>query len=1228
MAQQVSVSPGVYVSERELLFNQQAVGVTTLGTAGETIKGPAFEPIFVKSYDEYKTVFGGQNPTLITGSNRPKYEQSYIAKSWLSESNAMWAARPLGYSGYDAGDAWSISLKYIPNYDNVFRAGLTGTQDPGAGDNTYAISFNNLGGSGIPGLNASGVVVDANTPTVVAPGQTTFGQTDEFNQTGTNGWAMYTGGTWGYNCTSTPAKATIALGCTGAQNNDGFQINGGTYNNSTVADIGGGAYGVNAKQRSIILSGATEGGALQLVMTGSSAGDQFVTACSGNALAPGCGIPMAGPFLTPATGNANAADIPMPYPLNLLSGMTFTIGGKTFDDTINGGTVWLGNASEGGVNALLNNTGFETTRREGGTTFSSINWGPAVSIHDDGQNTSPSVPANRFDGGNVGNLRQNINPLAQTATGFTFQLNWRKGNNIGAHTATTANPAAGWTAQTSGTVFTWSGQTREMVIATLRSRGAYAGNTFTRDIADGLGGTTDGITEYDSPVFGPYTSVSPACTVATCPSQPESNRVLNTVNHKQDFNISAKTRTNTSVQYTVSLDQNSQNYITKVLGSGKFSKDTGFWVEDIYPNTLTQLEASAVTFSNIVLGQTGGFDNYSETYQPLVAQEGPTTPWIMSEVRGNEIKKLFRTILIADGNNANRLVKISFQDMEVLTKTFTLVVRDFYDTDANQVVLESYSQCTMNPDSQNYIGKKIGTENGDYPIRSRYIMLEFAEDAPIDAMPSGFQGYPTRSYSGNTSNLSPTFVNLNPVAPSPAAPTNNISQLTGQFGNISPKPFYNLTYDTISDTIKRTYLGWSSKKGIDAHFFDYKGLQNTSPTAPTKCGIDTVESWSAKTKGFHLDVRVSGFTNAEQYQYDVGAYKFFTSGHTMQSIFNYYQHKEYLKFTVVPYGGFDGWDEYRRTRTNEDTYIIGKSNYAGFWYNSTSINNCEVTDYYSYYDTIRKFANPEEYDVSVFTTAGIDYTNNLTLVNKTIEMVSLDRGDSLYVVNSANPKNQTVSSAVANLQNAALDNNYVATYWPWIRYNDVENNKRLFIPPTGEVVRTIARTDNVSFPWFAPAGQRRGVLETDKAQTKLTQTNRDDLYENRLNPIATFNGVGVVIWGQKTLQKKLSALDRVNIRRLMIYLKKKVSTVAIQLLFEQNDDVVRQQFLSLVNPILESVRRDRGIVEYKVQLSDDPNEIDQNKLTGKIFVKPVKTLEFIEVEFNITPSNVSFDDIT
>ena len=1222
MAQQNSVSPGVYVSERELQFNQQAVGVTTLGSAGETLKGPGIEPIFVQSYDEYKTIFGGQDPTLITGSNRPKYEQSYIAKSWLSESNSMWVARPLGYSGYDAGDAWSISLKYIPDTDNVFRAGLTGTDGSGA-PVTQSPSFNDVGG-GIPGVLAN---------TQAGPTQSAIGGTNEFGQTNSNPWGMYSGGTWGYHCQSAAGSATIAAGCTGNQIGDGFQINHGTYPIATPAPWET-ATQENGRFRSIILSGATAGGPLQLVMTGSSAGDSFVTGpCTGNALAPGCGTPMAGPFLTPATGNGLAADVPLPYPLNLLSGMTFTIGAKGFDSTVNGGTTWLGNASDGGQRSISNTLQvdgpFQTVRREGVTTFSSIVWGPAISIHDDGVNTSTQSPANRSTYGNVGAPRPNVDILGQTATGFTYQLNWRKGNNIGAHSATTANPARGWTAQTSGTVYTWSGQTREMVIATLRSRGAYAGNTFTRNVADGLGPTTDGIVANVSPTFGPWTTAGQCTSPALCPSMPIANRVLNTTNYKQDFNISAKTRTNSSVLYTVNLDPGSQNYITKVLGTSKFDKPgVDFWVEDIYPSSLTNLATSAVTFTNMVLGQTGDYDNYSETYQPVVAQEGPTTPWIMSEVRGNELKKLFRVILIADGNNANRLVKISFQDMEVLTKSFSLVVRDFYDTDTNQIVLESYSQCSMNPESQNYIGKKIGTENGDYPIRSRYIMLEFPEEAPIDAMPAGFQGYPSRCYTGNTSNLSTTFVNLNPPQPTTADTSNNILKCTGYYGNISPKPFYNLTYDTISDTIKRTYLGWSNKKGIDKHFFDYKGLQNTGPTAPTKCGMDVVESWTAKTKGFHLDVRVSGFSNTENLQYDVGAYKFFTSGHTNQSIFNYYQHKEYLKFTVFPYGGLDGWDEYRQTRTNNDTYLIGKSNYGGFWYNSVVINNCEVTDYYSYYDTIRKFANPEEYDISLFTTPSIDYTNNLTLVNKTIEMVSLDRGDSLYVVNSPNPKNQTVSSAVGGIQNAALNTSYAATYWPWIRYNDTENNKRLFIPPTAEVVRSIAVTDNVSFPWFAPAGQRRGVLNTDKAQTKLTQTNRDDLYESRINPIATFNGVGVVIWGQKTLQTKLSALDRVNIRRLMLFLKKKIQVVGIQLLFEQNDDIVRQQFLSLVNPILEGVRRDRGIVEFKVQVSDSASDIDQNKLTGKIFVKPVKTLEFIEVEFNITSSNVSFDDVT
>ena len=203
----------------------------------------------------------------------------------------------------------------------------------------------------------------------------------------------------------------------------------------------------------------------------------------------------------------------------------------------------------------------------------------------------------------------------------------------------------------------------------------------------------------------------------------------------------------------------------------------------------------------------------------------------------------------------------------------------------------------------------------------------------------------------------------------------------------------------------------------------------------------------------------------------------------------------------------------------------------------------------------------------------------------------------------------------------------MATYWPWVRYNDTENNVRIYIPPTAIVAKNMALTDNVSFSWFATAGQKRGKMNVDRAQTKLNQTNRDDLYEARLNPIATFSGQGVLIWGNKTLLTKESALDRINVRRLMLNLKTKIKNIGIQLLFEQNDAIVRQQFLALVNPTLEEVRANRGLTDFKVELNSDIGELDTNSLTGKIFVKPTRTLEFIEIEFNITPTSTSFTDI-
>jgi phage tail sheath protein FI len=173
----------------------------------------------------------------------------------------------------------------------------------------------------------------------------------------------------------------------------------------------------------------------------------------------------------------------------------------------------------------------------------------------------------------------------------------------------------------------------------------------------------------------------------------------------------------------------------------------------------------------------------------------------------------------------------------------------------------------------------------------------------------------------------------------------------------------------------------------------------------------------------------------------------------------------------------------------------------------------------------------------------------------------------------------------------------------------------------------LALTDNIAFPWFASAGYTRGIVNAIKARKKLTQEDRDTLYQGHINPIATFSDVGTVIWGNKTTQIAESALDRINVRRLLLQARKLISAVAVRLLFEQNDDKVRQDFLDSVNPILDSIRRDRGLIDFRVVVTNTPEDLDRNQMTGKIYLKPTKALEFIDIEFLITPSGASFENI-
>jgi phage tail sheath protein FI len=253
-------------------------------------------------------------------------------------------------------------------------------------------------------------------------------------------------------------------------------------------------------------------------------------------------------------------------------------------------------------------------------------------------------------------------------------------------------------------------------------------------------------------------------------------------------------------------------------------------------------------------------------------------------------------------------------------------------------------------------------------------------------------------------------------------------------------------------------------------------------------------------------------------------------------------------------------------------------------------------------------------------------------------MVENERADSLYITTTPDynlflPTTTGIDGliypqeAVDNLDGTGIDSNYTATYYPWVLTKDSVNNTQIYIPPTAEVTRNLALTDNIAFPWFAAAGYTRGIVNAVKARKKLTQEDRDTLYLGRLNPIATFSDVGTVIWGNKTLQVRESALDRINVRRLLLQARKLISAVSVRLLFDQNDEQVRQDFLNSVNPILDAIRRDRGLYDFRVTVSSDTADLDRNQMTGKIYIKPTRSLEFIDITFYITPTGASFEDI-
>ena len=296
--------------------------------------------------------------------------------------------------------------------------------------------------------------------------------------------------------------------------------------------------------------------------------------------------------------------------------------------------------------------------------------------------------------------------------------------------------------------------------------------------------------------------------------------------------------------------------------------------------------------------------------------------------------------------------------------------------------------------------------------------------------------------------------------------------------------------------------------------------------------------------------------------------------------------------------------------------------------NNQGVNMTAATSINAYKDAIRLLKNQDEYDINMLALPGLidNFTNHAPVITEAVNMVE-SRGDCFFV---ADPVEYGSALTTVTAKADARDSNYVAEYWPWIKIPDADLGMNVWVPASTLIPSVYAFNDSVAAPWFAPAGLNRGALDIAvMTERKLTHANRDTLYDSNVNPIATFPNAGVVVYGQKTLQKKASALDRINVRRLLIAAKKFIASSTKFLVFENNTAVTRNRFLSIVNPYFENIQQRQGLYAFKVQMDEANNTadvIDRNEMKGAIYLQPAKTAEFIIIDFNILPTGASFPE--
>ena len=658
---------------------------------------------------------------------------------------------------------------------------------------------------------------------------------------------------------------------------------------------------------------------------------------------------------------------------------------------------------------------------------------------------------------------------------------------------------------------------------------------------------------------------------------------------------------NTSTAYTISFDTGSANHIGNVFSSDPQETKQKVYLAVDNKGLYSNSGYSSTIGANVSMSIASGSDSFLADYSAAA------TPPIQSQLVGGARTDLFSVKTRADGNLTNSKFKLGIRDIKPASDvpgsdygTFTLDVQvNNPGQNDDGTILETFQNLNFDEDSPNYLPRKVGdrfvtidsqgklTNHGDYPNQSKYIRI-----TGTDTSTTALEASTLKDLANVSSELlpmgfgkltTPTLATLTMGGPNTLTVPANApiaSFVTNQSGSRG-------TFDS------NVYLGFDFANETNKQYL-------RKPAVGAGVGNNT--TMSLENADGHDEASTLGST--------------FSAAN--EKITLALSHIKQRKFVVPFQGGFDGMNPAAPKKTGTD---IVAANSQGF-----DMTNSLTSGSVAFKRAINAVSNPDEFDINMLALPGVIHELHSVVTNHAIDKVE-DRADCFFILDGSS-YGRSIDNAINDVK--ALDSNYVGTYYPWVKILDGVKNKPTWVPPSVVLPGVFSQNDAIGQEWFAPAGLNRGGL-TDvlEAQTRLTNLERDSLYENRINPIATFPGQGVVVFGQKTLQSKPSALDRINVRRLLINLRKFIASTSRFLVFEQNTSATRNRFLNVVNPYLEQVQSNSGLTAFRVVMDDSnntPDVVDRNQLVGQIFIQPTRTAEFIVLDFVVQPTGAAFPE--